>query len=148
MDDWQRDLDAYFKKQKKTKKEIKARKEEVKKSIKRFMQGEVIPAFESLKREFKKHNRDLIIESKKDWAVVLVKRNSHKDFVYEVNIKSDGGNILVCKRVYTSNKKGKLKLRVEGKVSNPNNSPKLSHTKKEDIIQDFLEHFKDSTRLK
>jgi hypothetical protein len=148
MEDWQKDLDAYFKKQKKTKKEIKTRKAEIKKSIKRFMQGEVLPAFESLRKEFKKHKREIVIDSKKDWAAALVKRNSHKEFVYEVNINSDAGEILVSKRVYSINKKGKLKLMVEGKISNPSNSPQLALSKEEDIIKDFLEHFKESTRLK
>jgi len=148
MDDWQRDLDTYFSKQKKTKKEIKTRKSELKKAIKYFMQREVLPAFEALKKEFKKHKRDLTIESKKDWAAVLVKRNSHKEFVYEINISSKAGDLMACKRVYTTNKKGKLKLRVEGKISNSDNSPQLASTKKNDIIKDFLEYYKDTTRVK
>lgn len=148
MDDWQRDLDAYFVKQKKTKKEIKTKKTELKKTINRFMQGEVLPAFEALKKEFKKHKRDLEVESKKDWAVVLVKRDSHKEFVYEVKISADAGDLIACKRVYTTNKKGKLKLRVEDKIRNPSNSPLLASIKKENIIKDFLEHYKDSTRVK
>lgn len=148
MDDWQRDLDAYFVKQKKSKKEIKTKKAELKKTIKHFMQGEVLPAFEALKKEFKKHKRDLEVESKKDWAVVLVKRDSHKEFVYEVNISADAGDLIACKRVYTMNKKGKLKLRVEDKIGNPDNSTLLASIKKDGIIKDFLEHYKDSTRVK
>ncbi|MDO9546762.1 MAG: hypothetical protein Q7J07_08465 [Pelolinea sp.] len=148
MDAWQRDLDTYFAKQKKTKKEIKTKQANLKKDIKHFMQGEVLPAFEALKKEFKKHKREITIESKKDWAVVLVKRNSHKEFVYEVNISADAGDLAACKRVYTINKKGKLKLRVEGKISNPGNSPLLISIKKDDIIKDFLEHYKDTTRAR
>lgn len=148
MDDWQKDLDAYFTKQKKTKNELKARKAELKKVVKHFMQGEVLPAFEALKKEFKKHKRDLEMESKKDWAVVLVKRNSHKEFVYEVNITADAGVLAACKRVYTENKKGKLKMRVEDKISNPDDSGQLASIKKDDIIKDFLEYYKDFTRVK
>jgi ABC-type molybdate transport system substrate-binding protein len=65
MADWKDDLGVYLKKQKKTKHEIKQRKEEMKKDIKVFMQGEVLVAFDDLKKEFKKHKRDVEIETKK-----------------------------------------------------------------------------------
>jgi len=148
MEDWKNELDIYFREQKATKKEIKIKKERMKKAIKRFMQGEVIPAFDALKREFKKHKREIEVDSKKDWAAVLVKKNKHKEFVYEVNISIDEGKLTASKRIYTINKKGKLKLGVEGKIHNLKNSPLLSSVKKEHIIKDFLENYKDSTRVK
>lgn len=148
MDDWKNDLDAYFKEQKITKKEIKMEKEGMKKAVKHFMQGEVIPAFDALKKEFKKHKREIEVDSKKDWAAVLVKKNRHKEFVYEVNISTDNGKLMASKSVYTANKKGKLKLRVEGKINNPKKSLMVDSVKKEHIIKDFLENYKDSTRVK
>jgi hypothetical protein len=148
MEDWKNELDTYFREQKATKKEVKINKERMKKAIKHFMQGEVIPAFDALKREFKKHKREIEVDSKKDWAAVLVKKNKHKEFVYEINISIDDGKLTVSKSIYTINKKGKLKLRVEGKIHNPKNSPLLSSVKKEHIIKDFLENYKDFTRVK
>jgi hypothetical protein len=50
----------------------------MKKTIRHFMQGEVIPAFDELKKEFKKHKRDIEVDSKKDWAAVLVKKTNIK----------------------------------------------------------------------
>jgi len=148
MDDWKNDLDAYFKEQKISKKEIKMEKEGMKKAVKHFMQGEVIPAFDALKKEFKKHKREIEVDSKKDWAAVLVKKNKHKEFVYEVNISTDNGKLMASKSIYTTNRKGKLKLGVEGKIRNPKNSPLLNYVKKEHIIKDFLENYKNSTRVK
>ena len=120
----------------------------MKKRVKLFMQGEVLPAFVDLKKEFKKHKREIEVDSKKDWAAVLVKKNKHKEFVYEVNINMDAGKLMVSKRVYQANKKGKLKLGVEGKVRNKKNSFLLDAVKKADIIADFLEYYKGSTRVK
>jgi len=148
MDDWKNELDMYFKKQKTTKKELEMKKEEMKKTIKHFMQGEVIPAFDALKKELKKHKRDIEVDSKKNWAAVLVKKNKHKEFVYEVNISTENGKLIASKSVYTTNKKGKLKLRVEGKIHNPKNSLLLNSVKKEHIIKDFLKNYKNSTRVK
>jgi len=148
MDDWKNELDAYFKEQKTTNKELKMKRERIKKSVKHFMQGEVIPAFNALKKEFKKHKRDIEIDSKKDWAAVLIKKNKHKEFVYEVNISITNGKLMASKSIYTANKKGKLKLRVEGKIHNPKKSLTVDSVKKEHIIKDFLENYKDSTRVK
>ncbi len=148
MEDWKNELDTYFREQKATKNEIKIKKEGMKKSIKHFMQGEVIPAFDALKREFKKHKREIEVDSKKDWAAVLVKKNKHKEFVYEVNIRADDGKLTTNKSIYTINKKGKLKLRVQGKIHNPKNSLLLSSVKKEHIIKDFLDNYKDTTRVR
>ena len=148
MDNWKQDLNDYFSEQKVTKKEIKTKKEESKKKIKKFMKGEVLPAFEALKKEFSKHKRELQIESKKNWAAAIVKKNKHKEFVYEINISADDDKLMASKSVYTPNKKGKLKLGVEGKVHNAENSLLIEAVKKEDIIKDFLDHYKDATRLK
>jgi len=68
--------------------------------------------------------------------------------VYEVNIRMDNGKLMASKSVYTANKKGKLKLRVEGKIHNPKNSPLPHSNKKEHIIKDFLENYKDSAHVK
>ena len=148
MDNWKQDLNDYFGEQKVTKKEIKTKKEESKKKIKKFMKGEVLPAFEALKKEFSKHKRELQIESKKNWAAAMIKKNKHKEFVYEINISADDDKLMASKSVYTPNKKGKLKLGVEGKVHNAENSLLIEAVKKEDIIKDFLDHYKDATRLK
>jgi primosomal protein N'' len=148
MENWKNDLEAYFSEQKVTKKEIKNQKEETRKLVKHFMKGEVIPAFEALQKEFEKHKRELEIDAKKEWAAVMVKKNKHKEFVYEVNINVDDDKLMVSKSVYTPNKKGKLKLGVEGKIRNADNSLMMKSIKKEDIISDFLEYYKDATRVK
>jgi len=148
MEDWKKELDRYIKEQKNTKKDSKQKKEVVKKAVKRFIKGEVIPAFDALRREFKKHKIELEVDSKKDWAAVLVKRKKHKEFVYEVNISMTDGELAASKSVYTANKKGKLKLGGEGKIGNSQNSYLLNSIKKEDIIQDFIDDYKRSTRGK
>ncbi len=148
MDDWKNELNAFIKEQKATKKELKAKQESMKKAIQHFMRGEVIPAFNALKKEFKKHKRKVEVDSKKDWAAVLVKKNKQKEFVYEVNISTDNDKLMASNSVYTANKKGKLKLSVDGKIRNPKNSLMMNFVKRESLIKDFLENYKDFTRVK
>ena len=71
---------------------------------------------------------------KKDWAAILIKKNKHKEFVYEININMDDGKLLASKSVYLPNDKGKLKLGVEGKIRANANSMQIARITKEDII--------------
>ncbi len=148
MNDWKDDLEVYLKEQKKTKRELKQKKEEMQQSVKLFMQGEVLTAFDDLKKEFKKHKRDVEIDNKRDWAAILIKKNKHKEFVYEVNINMDDGDLLASKSIYLPNDKGKLKLGVEGKIHNSTNSMQIALIKKADLIKDFLDTYKEATRVK
>ena len=148
MNDWKDDLEVYLKDQKKTKRELKQKKEEMQQSVKLFMQGEVLTAFDDLKKEFKKHKREVEIDNKKDWAAILIKKNKHKEFVYEININMDDGKLLASKSVYLPNDKGKLKLGVEGKIRASANSMQIARINKDDIIADFLEAYKSATRIK
>jgi hypothetical protein len=145
MDDWKTDLEIHFKEQKEIKKEIEAHKESIKKQVKRFIKKEVLPAFEALEKELKKYKRDMQLDKKKDRAVLMVRRKKKKEFVYEINIRADGEELMVNKSVYTPNKKGKLKLGVEGKISNLENSPLLGNISRDDIVADFLIQYKEST---
>jgi hypothetical protein len=148
MIDWKKELEAHFKERKVTKKDIEARKEVVKKKIKRFIKYEVLPAFNALDKELKKYKRYGQIDKKKNWAAFLVKRKKKKEFVYEVNISTDGEQLMASKSVYVPNEKGKLKLGVEGKIGNAKNSMLLENISQDDIMVDFLVHYKESTRAK
>jgi len=147
MGDWKDELALHFKEQKKTKKELKHRKAEMQQIAKRFMQSEVLAAFEDLKKEFKKHKHDVEIDQKKGRAAILIKKNKHKEFVYEINLILDDGALLASKSVYSPNEKGKLKLGVEGKIRNTANSMKIESISKAEIIKDFLEDYKTATRI-
>lgn len=148
MNNWKKELEAHFIEQTVTKKEIEVQKETMKKTIKRFMKKEVLPAFEELEKELIKYKREAQLEKKKDWVAFLVKRKKKKEFVYEINISADGDRLMASKSVYMPNEKGKLKLGVEGKISNPENSPLIEKITSEDIINDFLDHYKEATSVR
>lgn len=146
MNDWKKDLEVHFKTQKRSKQENKTKKELLKKNAKDFIKGEVTSAFKELQKEFKKHKRILDIETKKNWAAALVKKNKHKEFVYEINVSADAENPKVIKRIYSVNKKGKLKLNVEGKIGGRRKAISFESITRDEIIRDFLKHYKDLTR--
>lgn len=148
MDDWKKQLDSHFEELKHTKKENKDKHESMKAEARRFMKKSVLPAFEEMKEALKKHKREGMLDSKKNWAVLVVKKNKKKEFVYEVNLSSDGEGLLASKSVYVPNEKGKLKLGVEGKIRNVDNSLQPEKISKYDILTDFLEDYRQATRVK
>ena len=148
MENWKTDLKEHFMEQKATKKEIEEKKKLKEKAGKRFIKKEVLPAFEEIEKELKKYRREAQVDSKKDWAALAVKKGKKKEFVYEINVSEEGDKVLASKSVYTPNKKGKLKLGVEGKISNPENSLALTNINKENIIDDFLAEYMEATRIK
>lgn len=148
MDDWKKNLDAHFKQVKKTKKEIKTHQDELKGIAKAFFQDEVLPAFEALAKELKKHKRVAEVDAHKWQAALVVKKGKHKEFVYEVTLTQDGDSLLVSKSVYAPNEKGKLKLGVEGKIRNAAKSLQINRISQADIIADFLAAYTEATRLK
>ncbi len=146
MADWKMELDEHFTLQKKTKKDIKEHREEMKKGIRKFMKKKAVPAFEDLKDELKNYKRDCEINTKKDWAALMVRHNKKKEFVYEISLSAEGDNLLASRSVYSPNDKGKLKLGLEGKIRTPDNSARLEKIERADIIADFLESYKQATR--
>lgn len=148
VEDWKTALDVHFMERKKSKKEIEAKREELKKAARHFMKKEALPAFEDLKDELNRYKRDCEIDHKKMWAALLVRHNNKKEFVYELKLIADDEHLHLSKSIYVPNDKGKLKLGVEGKVRNPDNSLRIDKVSRTDIIADFLESYKEATRVK
>ncbi len=148
MEDWKKQLNSHFEEQKQSKKENREKQEALRADAKKFINKSVLPAFEELKGELKNHKRECLIDAKKDWAALMVKKNKKKEFVYEVNLTSEAGGVQASKSVYMPNEKGKLKLGVEGRIRNPHNALRPDKIGKGDIIADFLEDYKQATRVK
>jgi len=148
MEDWKKQLQSHFVEQKQNKKEEKEKQDALKTEAKKFINKSVLAAFEDLQSELQKHKRDCAIDAKKNWAVLVVKKNKKKEFVYEVNLVIDSDGLIVSRSIYLPNEKGKLKLGVEGKIRNPKNTLRPAAITKADIIADFLEEYRQATRVK
>lgn len=148
MDNWKTELDEHFKEKKQTRKELKDKKEELKKSARRFIKKTALPAFDELGKELGKHKREALVDKKKDWAALMVRHNKKKEFVYEITLSAEGEHLLASRSVYSPNEKGKLKLGMEGKIRTPENTSRLDKIERVDIISDFLESYKQATRAR
>jgi len=148
MENWKTELDEHFKSKKQTRKELKNRKEELKKSARRFIKKTALPAFEELGKELNRHKREALVDKKKNWAALMVRHNKKKEFVYEIMLSAQADHLLASRSVYSPNEKGKLKLGTEGKIRTAENSARLEKIERADIIADFLESYKQATRAR
>ncbi len=146
MDNWKTELDAHFKEKEQSKKELKDKKEEVKKSARRFIRKVALPAFDELGKELVKHKRKVQVDKKKDWTALVVRHDKKKEFIYEISLGADGEHLLAIRSFYAPNNKGKLKLVLEGKMRTAKNSARIENIVQADIISDFLETYKQATR--
>ena len=146
MDNWKTELDEHFKEKKQSRKEQKDKKEELKKSARRFIKKTALPAFEELSKELSKHKREVLVDKKKDWTALMVRHNKKKEFVYEISLSAESEHLIAIRSFYSPNEKGKLKLGLEGKIRTPSNSARIEKIERADIIADFLESYKQSTR--
>ena len=146
MDNWKTELEAHFKDKKQSKKDLKDKKEELKKSARRFIRKTALPAFEELGKELAKHKREVLVDKKKDWTALMVRHNKKKEFVYEISLSAEGEHLLAIRSFYAPNDKGKLKLALEGKIRTSENSARIEKIERADIIADFLESYKQATR--
>lgn len=148
MDGWKAELDAHFKEQKNAKRQQKNQDDDFKKSAKRFIKKTVLPAFEELGKELGKHKRETVIDRKNDWAALMVRHNKKKEIAYEITLDNEHGQGLVSRSVYYPNEKGKLKLGIEGNMHPAEKTAPYDHIKPDEIIADFLESYKQASRLK
>jgi len=146
MVNWKTELEAHFKDKKQSKKDLKDKKEELKKAARRFIRKTALPAFEELGKELAKHKREVLVDKKKDWTALLVRHNKKKEFVYEISLSAEGEHLLAIRSFYAPNDKGKLKLGLEGKIRTSENSARIEKIERADIIADFLESYKQATR--
>ena len=146
MDNWKIELEEHFKEKKQSKKDLKDKKEELKKTARRFIKKTALPAFEELGKELIKHKREVLVDKKKDWTALLVRHNKKKEFVYEIRLSADGEHLLAIRSFYSPNEKGKLKLGLEGKIRTSENSARIEKIERADIIADFLDSYKQATR--
>jgi len=146
MEDWKSELDTHFKETKQAKKDLKEQHEKLQKSAKLFFKKVVIPALEEISEELANYKRKASIDSRKEWASLMVRHNKKKEFIYEIKLGAEGDQLLASRSFYSPNDKGKLKLVLEGKIHTTENSARIEKIERTDIMSDFLESYKQATR--
>jgi hypothetical protein len=147
MSDWKSELANSFNK----KDQINKGNEEVLKAtqaeIAKFYSEVVIPAFEELKVELKKYQREVKVSSGTDSATIEVKNKLELELIYSIKVRIFPGRSIPYSETHFRDKSKNKSYRAEGKLRYGSQDYDISQIKKDEIIEHFLSHYKRQINL-
>jgi hypothetical protein len=135
MAEWQKRLDAFFAKTE----EIKQKEE--KPEFARFVSQIVIPAFERLAEELKKHGRDVTIRDAASSATLLIHRAGKEEFMYRVQGRTFPNVVLPYAELRFRERKGLKLIHTESMLRSGPPNYALQDITVEEVIQSFLSNY-------
>ena len=140
MSDWKKDMDSLFRGQ-----EAKAKDDEQKLAKNRseaeaFCSSQVVPAFEELKEELEKHDREVRISPGPSGASLLVEYKGNTEFEYSIHVK-----VYTARAVPVQETRGFSEgksWRSEGSLRSGLQDYTIDDITKEDIITNFLSSYR------
>jgi hypothetical protein len=147
MSDWKSELEISFNKKEQM---IKANEEESKATqgkIAKFYSEVVVPAFEELKVELKKYLREVKVSGGINSATIEVKNKGELELIYSIKVRILPGRTIPYPETHYRDKSKNKSYRAEGKLRYGSQEYDLSQITKDEIIEDFLSHYKRQINL-
>ena len=141
MSDWKSDLDDLFTKKEK---EVKSTEENVSKAeaeIKSFFSGIVVPAFEDVKPELEKHQREVNISSGSGSAGIEVIYKGNLELRYSINTKiRPDGSVFLYPEIHFRDRDDDKMCVADGYLRSEDYF--MAQITKDKIINHFLKEYK------
>jgi hypothetical protein len=147
MSDWKSELEISFNKKDQI---IRANEEELKATqgnVAKFYSEVVVPAFEELKVELKKYQREVKISSGINSATIEIKNKRDLELIYSIKVRILPGMPIPYPETHYRDKSKNKSYRAEGKLRYGSQEYDLSQITKDEIIENFLSHYKRQINL-
>ena len=147
MKDWKKILASFFEKQKDEKEEKEVKHIHEKLRVEKFYSTIVNPAFEELKSELKKHGRKVeAYTERRDFASIIVQFEGEEELDYSIEVMLYPGLAFPRPVIHYTEWSSSRRLRAEGLLRNGIQDYDISDITKEEIIEHFLNKYKDLSR--
>jgi hypothetical protein len=143
MSDWKSDLDDFFQKKEVKNKTIEVQLEETKSKVINFFKEVVVHAFEELKTEMEKHQRDVKISSGTDSASIVVYINGEKEFDYSIKVRVHPQRAIPYPETRFRDRTDGKTYRAEGFLRSGSQDYSINDISKDEIIKHFLTDYKN-----
>ena len=144
MEDWEKRLANFLKKQKKGKVVRKERRSHEKLRVEKMYATIVNPAFEELKSEFKKYGREVeIYTERKDYSSIIVYFEGEEELDYSIEVMLFPGLAFPRPVIHYTEWASSRRLRAEGFLRKGIQDYDISDITKEEIIEHFLNEYKN-----
>jgi len=149
MENWKIILANFFNKQKEEKAEKEVKRSQEKLRVEKFYSKIVNPALEELKSELKKHGREVeVYTERKDFASIIVNFEAEEELDYSIEVRISPGRVFPRPVIHYTEWASSRRLRVEGLLRKGNQDYDISDITKEEIIEHFLNEYKNYIEFK
>ena len=136
MADWRKDLNGFFEKTEKKRREKAEGAELI-----RFIHDITVPAFEDLRVELESHGREVTIRDSETSAAIIVYKKGDEEMTYRIQFRTYPDRVLPFAEIRAKERKGLRLVRFESMFRSGKPDYWISEGTREEIIRNFLEHY-------
>jgi hypothetical protein len=141
MSDWKSDMKGFFQEKQKKGQVDGDKLKETKSEVARFFSAAVIPAFEEIKTELEKYQREGNVVGGIDSASIVISYKGYTEFTY--SIKVHPGTQFPYSEIHFRNPSEAKTYRAEGILRTGSQDCTIAQITKEEIIKHFLSDYKN-----
>lgn len=145
MSDWKTDLDDFIRNKERQEKVDENKLKEIDSKVKEFYSTIVTPAFEELKKELEKHQREVQISAGHNLASIIVKYEGELELDYSIKVTVSPKGAHPSQQTHFRDKSGRTH-RAEGYPRSGNQDYTIYNITKDDIIKNFISEYKTHTK--
>jgi len=140
MSDWKSDMQGFFHEKQKKSEVDKDKLKETKSEVAKFFSAVVIPAFEEIKIELKKYQRESNVFGGIDSASIVISYKGYTEFTYSIKVYP--GTVFPCSEIHFRKPSEVKTYRAEGILRTGLQDYTIAQITKEEIIKQFLSDYK------
>ena len=140
MLDWKSDLEGFFHQKQKKAQVDEDKLKEAKSEVTTFFSAVVIPAFEEIKIELEKYQREGNVLGGIDSASIVISHKGYTEFTYSIRVHL--GTSFPYSEIHFRNPSEAKTYRAEGILRTGSQDYTIAHITKEEIIKHFLSDYK------
>ena len=141
MSDWKSDLEGFFHQKQKKAQVVEDKLKDTKSEVGTFFSAVVIPAFEEIKTELKKYQRESNVFGGIDSASIVISYKGYTEFTYSIKVYP--GTVFPCSEIHFRKPSEVKTYRAEGILRTGLQDYTIAQITKEEIIKQFLSDYKD-----
>ena len=144
MSGWKSDMEGFFHQKHKNAQLNEDKLKETKSEVATFFSVVVIPAFEEIKTELKKYQRESNVFGGIDSASIVISYKGYTEFTYSIKVYP--GTRFPCSEIHFRRRSEVKTYRAEGILGTCSQDYTIAQITKEEIIKHFLSDYKKHVR--
>ena len=134
-------MESFFHKKQKNAQVDETKLKETKSEVAKFFSAVVIPAFEEIKTELEKYQRESNVFGGIDSASIVISYKGYTEFTYSIKVYP--GTLFPCSEIHFRKGSGVKTYRAEGILRAGSHNYTVAQITKEEIIKQFLSDYKN-----